>query len=340
MKSTAQQQKEYIKQRLNENAATVEIIKNTLRRYSRLLRRDFLMSLVRLCALELHIRTTRSDWRTRDGSLLFLSEHWNGFHCLLEKEGFIRWFCYAYSRCIGVLSNRHFVNFLYQNWDSYKLLFDNKTTIAFISVHRSAVESALKGAPAREVLRDLVECDVCASVVSVIEAFIASGPEHEQESDGRLEDMRGDELFVDVSAGGVLEAPPAEPVFPDGMRGIGAARCFDVLQGPLEVRGPSESPLVMTAMSSMPLMSADSGVGYSTGFDIGTEGCASGSGSGDRDGDGNDNTESGSENYALSAGDTGNCPFEEFEDDFAFGADDGLSLLEYDDDFLAVELCM
>ena len=72
---------------------SIEEVKNYLKNFSKLLRRDFLAILVKMCAKALQIRTVREDWRTRTGMLQFMQQNWPKFLVLVNTETCIKWFC-------------------------------------------------------------------------------------------------------------------------------------------------------------------------------------------------------------------------------------------------------
>lgn len=129
------------------SAQSVNEMKTKLRKYSRLLRRDFLFILVRACKLELHQRTSRTDWRTRTGMFQFLEKNRAFLEASLEKSGFIRWYCNSFEMAERVLSDRKFVQFLHERWPQYSEVLETASLIDVLHRHEAYVEAILKGLP-------------------------------------------------------------------------------------------------------------------------------------------------------------------------------------------------
>ena len=104
-----------------------ETVKSELRVYSKFLRRDFLVILVKMSSKYFGIKTVRTDWRTRKGMLAFLSQCWERLNPLFHQESIFKWYAESFNSLEKVLGNKKFVLYIFSNWDTYsKLLTDNE----------------------------------------------------------------------------------------------------------------------------------------------------------------------------------------------------------------------
>ncbi|EAX95338.1 hypothetical protein TVAG_406860 [Trichomonas vaginalis G3] len=122
------EQRELIKQKLQEQSNIVEPMMKFLRKFSKHLRRDFLAILVKMASKEFAIPTVRRDWRTRKGMIAFLVDNWSNIKHLIMTDTFFKWYCWQFPMLEDLLVNRNFVMFLYDNWAKYKQILTNSNT--------------------------------------------------------------------------------------------------------------------------------------------------------------------------------------------------------------------
>lgn len=155
---------------MNKPSTTQEEIKNTLKAYSKFLRRDFLAILVKMSARELGIKTVRSDWRTRKGMLTFLQNSWARFTPLLAADTIFQWYCHYFDYLEKIFSKRKFIMFLYANWDKYGDFMKSDAAIAFMRAHQTEIENILNTQSTKR-SRAWNEVEAGTSLNAIIEHF-------------------------------------------------------------------------------------------------------------------------------------------------------------------------
>ena len=88
--------------------------------------------------------TIRKDWRTREGSLEFLSRNWYFFRESFNKRPVIFWYCANFEALESILSHRKFVMFLYKNWSQYGNFVSSKECVSFLRIHSKAALECIK----------------------------------------------------------------------------------------------------------------------------------------------------------------------------------------------------
>ena len=148
---------------------SIEEVKNYLKNFSKLLRRDFLAILVKMCAKALQIRTVREDWRTRTGMLQFMQQNWPKFLVLVNTETCIKWFCSNFEQFEKILSNRKFSLFLYSSWEQYKSFLMSKEGCSFMKQNQNQICNYLEGQTTDN--NEWMETELGQQVVSMIKKF-------------------------------------------------------------------------------------------------------------------------------------------------------------------------
>ncbi|EAX93832.1 hypothetical protein TVAG_177400 [Trichomonas vaginalis G3] len=148
---------------------SIESVKKALKIFSKNLRRDFLVILVKIIAIELKTHTIRKDWRTREGSLEYLSKNWLFFReCFSTKPGLF-WFCTNFDSFEGILSNRDFVIFMYRNWYEYSHFISTPEFLTFLRSNARLVLNCIKDKSL--VSPDFPESSIASSFIEMLDSF-------------------------------------------------------------------------------------------------------------------------------------------------------------------------
>ena len=151
---------------------SIEEVKNYLKNFSKLLRRDFLAILVKMCAKALQIRTVREDWRTRTGMLQFIQQNWAKFLVLVNSETCVNWYCRNFEQLEKILSDRKFSLFLYSSWEQYKALLASKQCIAFLKQNQIQICEFLDGKQTEN--QKWMETEIGEQIVNIIKKYKVS----------------------------------------------------------------------------------------------------------------------------------------------------------------------
>lgn len=139
---------------MKENVVIViemETIKQFLRHYSRLLRRDFLCILVKMSAQQFKIPTKRLDWRTRDGMFNFLQSIWIRLYPLLHEKTIFNWYLNYFQHLEKILSMKKFMMFIYNNWDKFQSILTDPDVILYMKNNENKISELVKEAYTRTI---------------------------------------------------------------------------------------------------------------------------------------------------------------------------------------------
>jgi hypothetical protein len=148
----------------------LELVKNILQNFSRLLRRDFLYVLVKTSAKQLQIPTSRDDWRTRDGMLAFIARNWNIISVLLYNQSeFVGWYAIHFQSSEKLLTDQKFAKFIHKNWVKYKEFFLCSSTQDFMQINQNYLSTLLNGN--EEHIEEFSASEIGASFIEILAEF-------------------------------------------------------------------------------------------------------------------------------------------------------------------------
>ena len=117
---------------IKESLPSVDVVKTTLKEYSKFMRRDFLAILVKMSAKYFNIRTVRCDWRTRTGMVSFLQGVWEKFAPLLSEDSIFNWYCTNFDSLEKLFSERKFMMYVFAKWNDLEEFLKQDETIIFM----------------------------------------------------------------------------------------------------------------------------------------------------------------------------------------------------------------
>ena len=118
---------------------SVDQVKNTLKQYSKFMRRDFLAILVKMSAKYFNIRTVRCDWRTRTGMIAFLQGVWEKFLPLLSEDSIFNWYCTNFDTLEKLFSERKFMMFIFSKWEEYQDFLKSDEALCFMKQNEDSI---------------------------------------------------------------------------------------------------------------------------------------------------------------------------------------------------------
>ena len=121
----------------------IKEILTKLKLFSKNLNRNFLFLVVRISSQLLNVKTTRNDWRTKNGMLRFLKNYWNLVEPLLYSNSFLSWFCRIYNFLEILFNEKKFVMYLFYKWEELSFFFTSFECEMFLKYNQHEIKKFL-----------------------------------------------------------------------------------------------------------------------------------------------------------------------------------------------------
>jgi len=156
-------------------SVSCELTKRLLGQYCKTLKKDFLNVLVKVGSIKMKVCTKRSDWRTKEGMILFLANNWESMEVLIQGDTFFRWFCEVFERLEKLLSDKSFAQHIFMKWDEFGGSLKNPECIAFIQYYANEIKYLIMLKQCMSIPVHWARFQYGNTVFSIIQSYL-SGP--------------------------------------------------------------------------------------------------------------------------------------------------------------------